>query len=156
MREFINTLVLAVECHTGGAAGQSNSLLFVRNCFPMAAAWRWDGVHRPPPLLGAGCTIPEVSCALTALSTGWIRCELIQRTTQTRCHSRLHSPDEIHQWFRLSGAETSIKTRRLSLNSSLALRRKQPLQELLFFFFFVPPLLATLASHCLGTEEKQS
>lgn len=49
MREFINTLVLAVECHTGGAAGQSNSLLFIRRCFPMAAAWRWDGVDCPPP-----------------------------------------------------------------------------------------------------------
>lgn len=134
MRGFINTLVLAMKCHTGGAAGQSNSLLFICHCVPMAAPWRWDSTHTAhlQQLLGAGCTIPEVSCALTALSTGWIWCEQIQRTMETRRHSHLHFPDEIHRWFRLTGAETSIKTQRLSLNLSLALRKKQPLQELFF------------------------
>lgn len=34
MRGFINTLVLTVECHTGGAAVQSNSLLFMRRRSP--------------------------------------------------------------------------------------------------------------------------
>lgn len=81
---------------------------------------------------------------------GWIGCELIQRTTQTPLRSHLRSLDGIYRWFRLTGAETSIKTRRLSLNLSLAPRRRQPLQELFFSSLFSP-----LVSGCLRTEGKQ-
>lgn len=112
----------------GGRDGQSA-------CFSYDSGSQSGGTYSVPAWprrrLGAGCTVPEVSCALKALSGGWIGCDLVQRTTQTRRRSYLCSPDEIHRWFRLTGAETSIKTRRLSLNLSLAPRRKQPLQELL-------------------------
>lgn len=104
-----------------GAAVQSNSLLFIRRHLPpgpKAAPWRRDAAVLSRPR-----------------APGWIRCELIQRTTQTPLRSYLRSLDEIYRWFRLTGAETSIKTRRLSLNSSLALRRRQPLQELWRVFF---------------------
>lgn len=112
-------------------------------CFSYRAAFQWwqcgDGTPHTAhlqQLLGAGCTVPKVTYALMDLSTGWIRCELIQRSTKTCCHSSFRSPREIHRRFRLTGAEASIKIRRLSLNLSLALRRKKPRQEPLWVFCF--------------------
>lgn len=53
MRGFINTLVFVVECHTGGAAGQSNSLLcnggrveMGRHALPTSDS-HWEQLHLP-------------------------------------------------------------------------------------------------------------
>lgn len=142
MRGFINTLVLAVECHTGGAAGQSNSLLWVQCCIPPGPTpWRWDAACRlPPAATGRRLHHPRGELSIKGLEH-WI--ELMWAESEIHADAppaHISAPlMKSTGGFEITGAETSIKTRRLSLNLSLALRKKQPLQEFLFCFFFFSP-----------------
>lgn len=146
MRGVINTLVLSIVERAGGPPGNQAACCTYSAAFYPIQQWQCGD--------GAACTIYLMQwllagCAVPEAWLGCLRCALkpwaLDRLDTSRCNKgncgpcRYKTTHISHPpWCNppviwVSGAETSIKTWRLSLNFSLALRRKQPQPESLSF-----------------------
>lgn len=145
MRGVINTLVLSIARRAGGPPGnQAARCTYSAAFYPFQQGRRGDGtactIYLMQRLL-AGCTVPEVGRLRRALKPWALDGSDASQCNKGNCgpcryknYSYLSSPWCNPPVVWVSGAETSIKTWRLSLNLSLALRRKQPRPE--FFCLF--------------------